>query len=125
MKYLIGLVLLFLAVSVQSQDLVLLDSVTVPIVETYDTTCACYPDSMVVYSWLDGNGEADDTLVAQFGYTRFGNKVWTTTIMVIDDSSSWSLNPTIMHHLDPYDVNRDGRVSLVDAALLIWKIFIE
>jgi len=107
------------------QDLVLIDSVKVPIVETYDTICACYPESLVVYSWLDSGGEAEDTIVAQFGYTRFGNRVWTTTIILADSAGSWTLNPIIMHHLDPYDVNRDGRVSISDIAPLIWRLFIR
>lgn len=108
------------------QDLVLLDSIIVPVMETYDTTCNCYPDSMIIYSWLDSGGEADDTLVAQFGYTRFGKKAWTTTVLIVDDADSgWSINPFIMHHLDPYDINRDGRVSLWDAALLIHRLFKE
>ena len=106
-----------------SQDLVLLDSITVPVVETYDTLCDCYPDSMVVYSWLDESA-VNDTLALQFGYTRLGRAVWTTTILVIDsEDSAWSLNPFIMHHLDPYDVNRDGKVSITDAYLLIRRLF--
>ena len=117
-------ILLILTYSGRTQDLVLLDSVTVPVVETYDTTCQCYPDSLTVYSWLNSTA-VDDTLALQFGYTRFGRNVWTTIILFADSLDTWSLNPIIMHHLDPYDVNRDGRVSIVDAALLIWRLFIR
>ncbi len=112
-------VILF-AITAQGQNLVILDSVSVPIIETYDTACVCYPDSMIVYSWLNADGIEADTLAAQFGFSHFGVRVWTTTIMAIDDGIGWSLRPMVMHHLDPVDVNRDGRFSVADVGIVLW-----
>jgi hypothetical protein len=107
------------------QDIVLLDSVTVPLIENYDTACDCYPDSMVMYSYVDIGTEGQDTMYVQFGYTRFGNKAWTTTVLISDSASTLSIHPFVAHHLDPYDVNRDGRVSIVDITLIIYRLFIQ
>lgn len=114
------LILLLFAGSICGQSI---DSTIVPVMESYDTTCQCYTDQFVIYV-VDYPDALNDSLVVEFGFREAGKDIWFATITFTDSLGGFvATRAAFIKQLDPYDVSRDGEVSIHDLGMLIRRLF--
>lgn len=128
MKKILMFILPLLLWASAGAQITVIDSVTIPVLESWDDSCQCYTQEFVLYVVADTTA-ADDTLLWQFGYRHLDTLLWTTSFYFVDSAgASVSIRAAIIDNrvfYDRYDVSRDGELSILDIVLLIRRLFYE
>ncbi len=119
MKHWLRIFVLLLPISVTAQ----VDSIVIPVIESYDTTCSCYTDNFVFYMVKD-TVSVNDSLAIEFGFRRLDRNIWLAAFSFTDSTGGpIAIRAAFINKTDPYDVNRDGELSILDLVLMIKRLF--